>query len=518
MSDTLQDLESLLSAMSADEKAELDGLLEKELKAIWLPNPGPQTEALHSEADILLYGGAAGGGKSALLVGCAALNHSRSLIVRRQSVELDGMEEEIQKTLVGHGKYLSGNLREFRFTDCRNIKLGGMKTLDDWRAYAGRARDYMGFDEAGEFAKEQVFSLMAWNRSTDPGQRCRVILGSNPPRGGEGDWLIEEFSPWLDDLFPDPAVPGELRWAIVVGGITRWVDGPGIHSIDGEEYTARSRTFIPARLDDNPYLRETGYRAQLQSLPEPLRSQLLHGDFTAGRVDHEWQVIPSDWVKAAQQRWQDAPEKRRRMIALAADPSGKGPDDTTIAALHDQNWFAEVETVKDADGTSGQGLAGKILGIRRDNADISLDLTGGWGSPAMEALETHHRLHPHGWVFSQASGARTKDQSMGFVNTRAELWWSMRESLDPESLEDVMLPPSKRLFAELTAPRWMLRKASILVESKEEIKKRLGSSTDEADAVIMAWGRRHMIAFNTMKPEDMHTVESQSDPFADLLS
>jgi len=322
MPDTLQELESLLSAMPADEKAELDELLDKELNAIWLPNPGPQTEALHSQADILLYGGAAGGGKSALLVGCASLSHKRSLIVRRQSVELDGIEEEVTNTLPGHGKYVGGNQREFKFHDGRNIKLGGMKDPGSWKDYAGRARDYMGFDEAGEFTREQVFSLIAWNRSTDPKQRCRVILASNPPRGGEGDWLIEEFAPWLDDLFPNPAKPGELRWAIVVKGVTEWVDGPGVHTIDGEEYTARSRTFIPARLDDNPYLRDTGYRATLQSLPEPLRSQLLHGDFTAGRVDHEWQVIPSEWVRAAQKRWTDAPEKRRRMIALSAYPSG----------------------------------------------------------------------------------------------------------------------------------------------------------------------------------------------------
>jgi hypothetical protein len=58
---------------------------------------------------------------------------------------------------------------------------------DDWRKYAGIARDFYGFDEAAEFLEEQVASLTGWLRSTKPGQRCRVILASNPPCGGDGE-------------------------------------------------------------------------------------------------------------------------------------------------------------------------------------------------------------------------------------------------------------------------------------------------------------------------------------------
>jgi hypothetical protein len=60
-----------------------------------------------------------------------------------------------------------------------------------------------------------------------------------------------------------------------------------------------SRTFIPSRVSDNPYLMGTGYMTQLQSLPEPLRSQMLYGDFKAGVQDDPWQVIPTAWVEAA---------------------------------------------------------------------------------------------------------------------------------------------------------------------------------------------------------------------------
>ena len=67
-----------------------------------------------------------------------------------------------------------------------------------------------------------------------------------------------------------------------------------MHAIDGVMLQALSCTFIPARLSDNRFLRDTNYRAQLMALPEPLRSKLLEGDFLAGREDAANQVIPWD--------------------------------------------------------------------------------------------------------------------------------------------------------------------------------------------------------------------------------
>ena len=83
-------------------------------------------------------------------------------------------------------------------------------------------------------------------------------------------------------------------------GSIAWVDGPGMHVIDGMKLRALSCTFIPARLSDNRFLRDADYEAQLMSLPEPLRSKLLNGDFLAGREDGANQVIPWDWIERAQ--------------------------------------------------------------------------------------------------------------------------------------------------------------------------------------------------------------------------
>lgn len=484
----LSELESLLADMSPEQIAEVDKLIEPELSKAWLPNPGPQTQALESKADILLYGGAAGGGKSDLLIGCAQQDHKRALIIRRESTELDGIIARSKEILSGLGDYNKVE-KEWALKGGQSLKLGGMKDAEDWRAYAGRARDYLGFDEAAEFLKDQVFSLIAWLRSTDEGQRCRVILASNPPRGGEGEWVIEEFKPWLDPLYPKPAAPGELRWAIRVNGDTEWVDGPGVYQRGGEDYTAMSRTFIPARLDDNPYLSGTNYRATLQNLPEPLRSQLLKGDFLAGRKDHEWQVIPSAWVDLANQRWERAPEKTRKMLALSSDVAAGG-DSTEIARLHEEAWFAPMVAVEPALCTEPLNIALEMIKLRRDGADLSLDMTGGWGSGVRSHLLNTHKMECHGFVYSEMSNAVAEESSLGFMNCRAELWWRFREALDPKNGHDVKLPPDARLKAELTAPRYKVKGTKILIESKDEIKKRIGGSTDKADAVVQAWDRR----------------------------
>ena len=489
---TLNEIEDLIARLGKTDRDTLECLVGEEMRQPWRPNPGPQAEALNTKADLLLYGGAAGGGKSSLLLGCAVRNHSRALILRRKSVELDGLITDSQAILAGQGTYNKVE-RHWQLANGASLKFGGMKDAHDWRDYAGRARDYIGFDEAAEFLEEQVASLAGWLRSTDPDQRCRIILASNPPRGAEGSWIVRWFAPWLDPMYPDPAEPGDLRWAVNAGGELRWVAGPGTYEIDGNPHTALSRTFVPARLDDNPYLANTGYRAGLQSLPEPLRSQLLNGDFTAGRQDDIWQVIPSAWIAGAVQRWERAPDTRRTMIAMSADIAMGGTDKTVFAALHEDAWFAPLTVYPGEKTNKGRTLAGLLASQRRNGADLSVDLTGGWGAAVIEALTLDLGLSATGLVASARSSVRTADGRFGFANCRAEWWWRFREALDPESGDGIKLPPDTRLATELAAPTWRLKGTDILVEEKMQIRKRLGGSTDRADAVIQAWSRRGQV-------------------------
>lgn len=514
----------LLSTMDSKSKAELDRMLEAELKAPWLPDPRniPQMVAYESKADLLLYGGAAGGGKTDLLIGTALTRHERAVIFRAQYKDLRGIEDRML-VLANKGGRDGYNGQDMVLKkDGRVIELGAIGGVGQEMDWQGRPHDLIGFDEGAQLSADKVRFVMGWLRSTTPGQRKRVIIASNPPIGGEGEWLIEWFAPWLDPMFGDPARPGELRWAYVgPDGKTVWVPGPDIVKVGLEEYTPLSRTFIPARLDDNPYLADSGYRAQVQSLPEPLRSKLLKGDFLAGRTDHLWQVIPTEWVVKAQGRWSPGPPKSARQSVLGVDVGGDtgggGGDPHIIAALYG-SWFAPIVELKGVDAKSGPQLAGQVTVYRKDGSLVCIDMTGGWGGSAKDHLTTNG-VPVEGVIFNSKSTNRSKDDKFGFVNLRAEMLWKLREALDPNSDEKIALPPDERLKIELTAARWIPKGSNILVESKDEIKKRLGSSPDRADAVMIAWFHRLMaarLAANSMSGGKPMEAEPMEDPFSTI--
>jgi hypothetical protein len=514
LSEVLADLERVLDRMSPEQIADLDKIIAPELKAPWLPNPGPQTDAYQSKADLLLYGGAAGGGKTDLLIGLALTRHTRSVIFRRAYVDLRGVEErliEIRGTRDGY----NGADMVLRTADKRLLEFGALEKPGAEFTWQGRPHDFIGFDEGAQLPEAKVRFVLGWLRSTTEGQPLRAVIASNPPIGGEGDWLVAWFAPWLDPLFPEPAAPGELRWAVIApDGATRWVSGPGTHNIDGLELEALSRTFIPARLNDNPYLRGTNYRAQLQAMPEPLRTQLLEGDFLAGKTDAERQVIPTAWVTAAQERWHKGKQPGAKMLSLGVDVAFGG-DDTVLAPLWG-TWFGDLVARK----TPGRGpeIAGMVVETMRNNCQVTIDLTAAWGDQARSILQEAGK-RTLGVVFSQASPERTKDGVFGFLNARSELWWKFREALDPTGGHDVALPPDRKLAAELTAPTWTLRGDRIVIESKEDIRKRLGSSTDRADAVILAWHKRDQAILMQTLGGDMSkwaTAVEDDDPLGGM--
>lgn len=498
-----------LKAIEADLRRLPDEQLQGVVKALapmlrqpFIPLPGPQTAAYNSLADELLFGGQAGGSKSYLLLGCAATRHHRSLILRRQSTELDGLVADLHTMIGRDGWRYEGTNGGTHTLKGRVIRLGGCREPDDWNDYAGRARDFLGLDEAGEFLEQQVSALIAWVRSTDPNQRCRVIMASNPPRGAEGFWLVEWFSPWLDPSFPNPASYGELRWYIRVKDKTRWVEGPGEYEVEGETYTSRSRTFIPATLDDNPFLARTDYRARLQNLPEPLRSQLLKGDFFAGREDDAWQVIPSDWIQRARLRW--TPDRPNRpMTSLGIDVAQGGADRTTLAPRYGK-WFAPIKVADGVETPDGLSVASLAFREMRDGCTVVVDVGGGWGADAYGHLSRHLPDDVLvGFMGVTESLATSANGIERFANKRAEAWWRFREALDPDMGAEIALPPDPELAAELAMPRRVPEKKLIQIESKEQIRKRLGRSPDKADAVVMAWLYGSERAEQRLRQEDM---------------
>jgi hypothetical protein len=229
----------------------------------------------------------------------------------------------------------------------------------------------------------------------------------------------------------------------------------------------------------------TGYAATLQSMPEPLRSQMLRGDFKAGLQDDPWQVIPSEWIKAAQGRWKKR-DAKGPMDSIGVDVSRGGRDKTTIARRHGA-WFDELIAHPGSASPDGPTVAGYVVAARRDRAVVHIDVIGVGSSP-YDFLR-QNQVQVVGVDNARESLALSREGGLRFVNQRAELWWRMRESLDPnqpQGQEPIALPPDPELRADLASAKWRYTPRGILVESKEDIIKRLGRSPDKGDAACLA--------------------------------
>lgn len=479
------DLLAAYNALDEADQAELQQLAATVTEK-WIPQQGPQTEAYFSEADELLFGGSAGGGKSDLLVGYA-LNEAQNAVIFRNGL---GSLRDLESRAVGIQGHRDGFNSTFHHWDLgngRSLEFGSLEVVGSEQSWQGRRRDFMGFDEAAQMTKARVQFVMGWAGSAKPGARTRVIYATNPPLSDEGNWLVTWFAPWLDPMHARPAKPGELRWFVNnTDGDPVWVDGPGSFDRgDGTMSTAKSRTFIPSRLGDNRYLRDTDYRSRVEALPEPMRSAMLNGNFMAARSDHEFQVLPADWLRAAQARWRED-GIRQPMISLGVDVAQGGADRTALAPLHVGNWFGHVVLRDGVDTKDGPAVGALVVQHQRNGAPIAIDMTGGWGGSVREHLR-QAEVDIHGIVFSSASGAVDERSKIPFYNLRAEMYWRFRQALDPHGGEQIALPPDARIMAEGTAPRWKLQGGKILIENKDEIRKRLGTSTDVLDAIVMAW-------------------------------
>ena len=262
-----------------------------------------------------------------MLLGLACTQHRKSLILRREATQLLELIHQSFEMIGGRGKY-NGSSHIWRLPTPdgrgRMIELGGCKDEQSKQKYKGRAHSLKAFDEVSDFTESIYTFVSAWCRTTIPGERCRIVAAGNPPMTAEGEWVIRRWGPWLDKQHPRPARPGDLRWyAMVDGKEVEREDGTSF-DFKGEIIVPKSRTFIPARLTDNPLLMATGYGGTLQNLPEPMRSMLLYGDFTVGREDDAWQVIPTEWVRAAMERWKNTPQPEGPPTALGCDPARGG--------------------------------------------------------------------------------------------------------------------------------------------------------------------------------------------------
>jgi hypothetical protein len=205
------------------------------------------------------------------------------------------------------------------------------------------------------------------------------------------------------------------------------------------------------------------------------------GEFAASEEDG---IIPLAWVEQANERWlaqKDSP--RAPLLVTGVDVARSGEDRTVFALLHD-SWMADLRYFHHADTME---TAGRVAGILQQHGGKAIVDVIGIGAGVVDKLK-EQRLAVVTFNAAERSTRQDRSGELGYINVRAEAWWKLREALDPAFQPTLALPPDDLLIGDLTAPHWKVQSGgNIQVESKDDIKKRLGRSTDSGDAVVMAW-------------------------------
>ena len=273
-------------------------------EVLFQPNPGPQTNFLAAPEREVLYGGAAGGGKTYSLIVdplryCNNPNMN-ALILRRTNDELREIihkSQEMYPQAFPGAKWMEKK-SQWTFPSGARIWMTYLEQEKDVLRYQGQAFTYIGFDELTQYPTPYAWDyLRSRLRTADPSLPVYMRGTTNPGGPGHG---------WVKKMFIDPAPAGKPFWAtdITTGETLKY---PKQHA--KSEQPLFKRRFIPAKLMDNPFLYEQGdYEAMLLSLPETQRRQLLEGSWDVAEgaafseFDRRYHVtdvftIPDNWRK-----------------------------------------------------------------------------------------------------------------------------------------------------------------------------------------------------------------------------
>lgn len=294
---------------------------------------GPQRRFLTSTADIAIYGGARGGGKSFALL-MEPLRHIENphfaaVIFRRTTVEVRNVgglwseSEQLYPMLNADG---SSHSLSWRFPSGARIRFAHMMLEKDKDNWQGAQIPMIGYDELTHFTEGQFFFMLGSNRSTC-GVRPYIRATCNP----DPDSFVAKLVEWWIDPetgYPIEARSGEIRWFVRNGDVIEWADTPGeLKERFGSKMMPKSFTFIPASVEDNKILmdKDPGYYANLMAMSLVDRERFLHGNWkikpAAGTVfRREWfEIVDAAPASSTLVRYWDR-------ASLVPSPSSPDPD------------------------------------------------------------------------------------------------------------------------------------------------------------------------------------------------
>ncbi len=324
------------------------------------PQPGPQVRFSISKADIAIFGGSAGGGKSfSLLFEAARFTNVAAYtacIFRRTSPQITapgGMWDESSELYPLYGAEPRSNRLDWRFKTKGApavIAFSHLQYDQDKLKHQGAQYCYIGFDELTHFEESQFWYLFSRNRSTC-GVKPLIRATTNPD---PDSWVRKLIDWWIGpDGLPIPERDGVLRYFVRVDDDLVFGDSvdavlkkaPGFSADD-----VKSLTFIRAKLEDNRILceKDPGYRATLLALPKVERERLLGGNWDVRAQAGDY--FRQSWFEVS-----TAPKKLDQVVRAwdlaATKPSKKNKD---------PDWTVGVKLGVDRDGVVW------ILDVARD--------------------------------------------------------------------------------------------------------------------------------------------------------
>jgi hypothetical protein len=257
--------------------------------------------------------------------------------------------------------------------------------------------------------------------------------------------------------------------------------------------------------------------------PSDLFRKKVLGQFP---LANEGALIPLKWIELAQERWKKHIHTNHNYPRIGCDVAGMGRD-CTVFCYRFYDYVFKFDKHNSGGKADHMKVAGHIVNDFRTTtgAMVMIDTIGegaGVYSRVLEVCQEDARLAGQeenviSCKYSQAAkdGSRELTDITGqytFQNMRAFLFWAVRDWLDPEKGSKAMLPPGGSLTEEATEIQWsFLSNGKIIIERKEDIKKRLGHSTDEFDSLANTFYPQELY-----EPDKVNPYDPNYDPDADL--
>ena len=218
----------------------------------------------------------------------------------------------------------------------------------------------------------------------------------------------------------------------------------------------------------------------------PMYQNRVLGNFATSESNG---IIPLSWVEAANERWNEWKDAGGQIVdpveAVGVDVARSG-DDMTILSPRSGNTILDLIEYSKQDTMTTTGCVVQVMGRANLGVRAVVDVIGVGAGVVDRLNELGYDVDA--FNASESTDVTDKSGELGFVNKRSAAWWNMRELLDPESGANVMLPPNDNLIGDLCAPTWgVTSSGKIKLESKDDIKKRIGRSTDHGDTVVQAF-------------------------------